>query len=48
MSSIISSQIYRDNDKPLYRTGNAALIGVCVYNILLFISLKLFYVWVNK
>lgn len=48
LSNIISSQIYRDNDKPLYRAGNAALISVVVYNILLFISIKLFYVYVNR
>lgn len=48
LSNIISSQIYRDNDKPLYRTGNAALIAVCAYNFLLFVGLKLFYVYVNR
>jgi hypothetical protein len=40
-------QIYRDNDKPLYRTGNKVLIGICVYNFLLFIGAKLFYVYIN-
>lgn len=46
-ASIISSQIYRDSDKPLYRTGNSALIGICVWNMLLFIGAKIFYVKVN-
>ncbi|KXT13338.1 hypothetical protein AC579_6037 [Pseudocercospora musae] len=47
-SSIVSSQIYREGDKPLYRTGNAALIGICCYNILLFAGTKVFYVTVNS
>ncbi|PGH17219.1 hypothetical protein AJ80_04928 [Polytolypa hystricis UAMH7299] len=47
-SSIISSNIYREGDKPLYRTGNKILIGITVYNIFLFIGAKLYYVWRNK
>jgi len=46
-SNIISSQIYREADKPLYRTGNSALIGVCVWNMILFIGAKIFYDRVN-
>lgn len=41
-------QIYRTDDKPLYRRGNAILIAICCYNIVLFISAKLFYVYINK
>lgn len=47
-SSITSSQIYRDGDKPLYRKGNAALIAVCVYNMVVFGGAKVFYVVVNR
>lgn len=47
MSNIFSSQIYRTADKPLYRTGNSALIGVCVFNMILFVGAKVFYVRVN-
>lgn len=47
-SSIIGSNIYRDKDKPLYRTGNKVLIGICAYNFILFIGAKLFYVYINK
>ncbi|KAI5459559.1 major facilitator superfamily domain-containing protein [Mariannaea sp. PMI_226] len=47
-SSIISSNIYRDNDKPLYRTGNKALAGIASYNIILYFSVKMYYVWKNK
>jgi hypothetical protein len=46
-SSIISSQIYREADKPLYRTGNSALIGVCIWNMILFVGAKVFYDRVN-
>ncbi|KAJ4368812.1 hypothetical protein N0V83_005894 [Neocucurbitaria cava] len=47
-SSIISQNIYRDDDKPLYRRGNKVLIGICTYNFTVFIGAKLYYVWVNK
>ncbi|KAF1818375.1 phthalate transporter, partial [Dissoconium aciculare CBS 342.82] len=47
-SNIVSSQIYRENDKPLYRAGNAALIGIVVYNILVFAGIKVFYIWTNR
>ncbi|MCJ1275895.1 hypothetical protein MMC21_003700 [Puttea exsequens] len=47
-SSVIGTNIYRDNDKPLYRTGNKVLIGICVYNMALFIGAKVFYVAKNR
>jgi hypothetical protein len=47
-SSIISQNIYRDDDKPLYRRGNKVLIAICAYNFLLFIGAKFYYVAVNK
>lgn len=42
------SQIYRDEDKPLYRKGNKILIGICYYNIFLFIGAKVFYAMKNR
>ncbi|KAG7002090.1 dTDP-4-amino-4,6-dideoxygalactose transaminase [Physcia stellaris] len=42
-SNIISSNIYRDHDKPLYRTGNAVLLALIAYNIILIVSAKLYY-----
>ncbi|KAL9019119.1 MAG: hypothetical protein Q9185_003593 [Variospora sp. 1 TL-2023] len=42
-SNIISSNIYRDNDKPLYRQGNKVLLGLVAYNIILIIASKLYY-----
>lgn len=47
-SSVIGSNIYRNNDKPLYRTGNKVLISICVYNMALFIGAKVFYVAKNR
>ncbi|KAL9083091.1 MAG: hypothetical protein Q9165_008670 [Trypethelium subeluteriae] len=47
-SNVIGSNIYRNNDKPLYRKGNAALIGITLYNMCLFVGAKLYYVYVNR
>lgn len=47
-SSIISQNIYRDDDKPLYRRGNKVLIAICAYNFLLFIGARIYYVKVNR
>lgn len=47
-SNIIAANIYREKDKPRYRTGNAVLIALTCYNILLFIGAKVFYVIINK
>jgi hypothetical protein len=47
-SSIISQNIYRDEDKPYYRRGNKALIGICCFNFVIFIGAKVFYVGVNR
>ncbi|OXV12100.1 hypothetical protein Egran_00139 [Elaphomyces granulatus] len=45
---IIGSNIYRDQDKPLYRTGNKVLIGISIWSMFLFIAAKCYYVWQNK
>ncbi|KAL6708363.1 hypothetical protein ACN47E_003287 [Coniothyrium glycines] len=47
-SSIIASNIYRADDKPLYRRGNRVLIAITAYNIAIFLGAKYFYVRVNK
>ncbi|KAF2771244.1 MFS general substrate transporter [Teratosphaeria nubilosa] len=47
-SSIVASEIYRADDAPMYRRGNKVLIGICVYNIFLFVGAKVFYVWTNS
>ncbi|MCJ1434530.1 hypothetical protein MMC27_003899 [Xylographa pallens] len=45
--SIISSNIYRTADSPLYRTGNKVLLGLLAYNMVLIISMKAYYMWRN-
>ena len=47
-SNIISQNIYRNDDKPLYRKGNKVLIGICAFNFALFVGAKVFYMQVNK
>lgn len=47
-SSIISSNIYRTEDSPLYRTGNKVLLGILAYNVVLIIGIKAYYMWRNS
>ena len=47
-SSIISQNIYRDDDKPLYQRGNKVLLAICAYNFVLFVGAKVYYVKVNR
>ncbi|KAK1580759.1 uncharacterized protein LY79DRAFT_671637 [Colletotrichum navitas] len=46
--NIAASNIYRDDDRPLYRRGNKILLGICCFNIVLFYLVKAFYIWRNK
>ncbi len=46
--NIIGLNIYRDADKPLYYTGNKALLGITSFSIVLFYLVKAFYIWRNK
>ncbi|KAL9934942.1 hypothetical protein V8E36_006018 [Tilletia maclaganii] len=46
--SIISAQIYRADDKPLYRRGNIILVSVCAFNVLFYISTRFFYRGISK
>lgn len=46
--NIIATNIYRDDDQPLYRRGNKILLGICCFNIVLFYLVKAFYIWRNK
>ncbi|OBT72913.1 hypothetical protein VF21_07763 [Pseudogymnoascus sp. 05NY08] len=46
-SSIVGSNIYRDDDKPNYRRGNKILLGFVAWNFALIIGTKYYYVWRN-
>lgn len=47
-SSVIASQIYREDDKPLYRRGNKVLLGLVAWNVAMTFCVKGYYVWRNK
>ncbi|KAF4616389.1 hypothetical protein D9613_008670 [Agrocybe pediades] len=48
-SSIISANIYRKDDAPMYRRGNSYLIGICAFNVfILYPGTKLYYRWRNN
>ncbi|KAK8078799.1 hypothetical protein PG994_002606 [Apiospora phragmitis] len=46
--NIIGSNIYRDQDRPLYRTGNKVLLGLISFNIVWAVGMKFFYILRNK
>ncbi|KAI0828917.1 MFS general substrate transporter [Trametes gibbosa] len=45
---IVAANIYRDDDKPLYKRGNRALIGICIMNMFLYAFIYFFYREINK
>ncbi|KAJ9157056.1 MFS general substrate transporter [Coniochaeta hoffmannii] len=47
-SNIISSNIYRANDKPYYRTGNKVLLGLIAWNVVWILFNKYYYIFRNK
>ncbi|KAI5861458.1 MFS general substrate transporter [Durotheca rogersii] len=48
LQSIISANIYRDDDKPLYRRGNKVLLGINCANFFVYLAAKFYYVYANK
>ncbi|KAF5519068.1 putative transporter [Colletotrichum aenigma] len=48
LQSIISANIYRRDDRPEYRRGNRALVGVASLNVVIYAAAKFYYVWRNR
>ncbi|PVH85136.1 MFS general substrate transporter [Cadophora sp. DSE1049] len=48
LGGIIAANIYREDDKPLYKRGNRVLIGIDVMVIFLFLFTKAYYVTKNR
>ncbi|KAF4483595.1 permease [Fusarium agapanthi] len=46
--NIAASNIFREDDQPLYRRGNRVILGITSVNIVLFYIVKAFYIWRNK
>ncbi|KAI1042483.1 hypothetical protein LB505_004382 [Fusarium chuoi] len=46
--NIAASNIFREDDQPLYRRGNRVILGITSANIVLFYIVKAFYIWRNK
>lgn len=45
--TVIASNIYQEDDRPDYRQGNRALLGITILNIVLCLGTKAYYSWAN-
>lgn len=46
--NIIGTNLYREDDRPYYIRGNKILLGICCWNITLFVLVKFYYITRNK
>jgi hypothetical protein len=47
-AGIITSNIYRADDKPKYRRGNKQLVAILSDNVIVYLLVGVYYRWVNK
>jgi hypothetical protein len=47
-AGIITSNTYRADDKPKYRRGNKQLVAIVSGNIIIYLLVGVYYLWVNK
>lgn len=45
---IVASNIYRKDDAPRYYRGNRILLAILAYNVALYVSTQLWYMYRNK
>lgn len=45
---VYASYIYRDDDKPIYRRGNAKLLAINLLSIAVFLFTKVYFMWRNR
>ncbi|BAE57542.1 major facilitator superfamily domain-containing protein [Aspergillus flavus] len=48
LGNIIGNNVYREDDKPKYRRGNAVLLALNILGVLLFIGTKVYYILRNR
>jgi len=48
LGNIVSNNIYRTDDKPLYHRGNKNLFIINLLSIAVFLLTKVYYIWRNK
>lgn len=46
--NIIATNIYREDDRPYYNRGNKILLAINVYNLVLYVLVKLYYINRNR
>ena len=48
LGNIVSANIYRADDAPLYKRGNKDLLAIVSMNIVWYLFTKAYYIWRNK